>query len=270
MGMHYRPLNYHLVGEPPSSDLFAPFHPSAYLQEYYSYLGAENRELLAFLDQAYGHMFTDRASASMLEFGGGPTIYQLISAARYPVTIDFSEYLEENLIEVQQWLEDRPEQFAWDDFVEYVLRLEGVPSDGPAIEQRKHQIRSKVRRLLYCDAKCPEPLDYTDAVPYDIVSTNFVLESITMDMHEWYRLIDHIGPLVKPQGYLLMCAIMGATHYRVGELFFPAVPVTLELIEAALRQRNYAIIAVNTVTAEHREEQGYDGICMVLARKGTG
>jgi hypothetical protein len=85
---------------------------------------------------------------------------------------------------------------------------------------------------------------------------------------EWDLLIDNVEPLVKPQGYLLMCAILGATYYRVGELFFPAVPVSPEIIETKLKQKHFSIVSARSIGAEHKQKQGYDGIFMVLARKG--
>jgi hypothetical protein len=87
-------------------------------------------------------------------------------------------------------------------------------------------------------------------------------------MEQWNRLLDNVEPLVKPQGYLLMSAIIGATYYRVGELFFPAVPVSPETIETKLKHKHYSMICTRCIGAEHREKQGYDGIYMVLARKG--
>ncbi len=246
---------------------FAPFDPRAYLNEYYSHVGNENQSLLRFLDEAYTRIFTEIDAAKILEFGGGPTIYQLISAARYPVSIDFSEYLDANLKEVQLWLQDAPGQFHWDSFIRYVLDREGAHSHPSAIAQRQQHIRNKIERLLYCDAKDPDPLGSAFLSPYDIVSVNFVLESITTEMAEWDVFADHVAPLVRPNGYLLMCAIMGASSYRVGKLYFPAVPISPEIIETKLKQQGFSIMLTQAITAEHKDEQGYDGIFMVLARK---
>src|SRR5262245_17716555 len=84
-----------------TQDAFKPFDPKAYLREYYSCLGEENRALLRFLNQAYIRIFSEIDTARVLEFGGGPTIYQLISAAQHAVSIDFSDYLDDNLHEVR-------------------------------------------------------------------------------------------------------------------------------------------------------------------------
>ena len=260
-------LNSYHAHTPLPSDTFAPFDPRAYLREYYTHLGNENRALLHFLDEAYARIFTEMSAARMLEFGGGPTIYQLISAAKYAISIDFSEYLDANLNEVQLWLRDAHGQFFWDSFIRYVLDREGAHPHPGAVAQRRQLIRSKIERLIYCDATKSDPLGSEFRSPYDIVSVNFVLESITTEMAEWNVFVDHVAPLVRPQGYLLMCAIMGASAYRVGQLYFPAVPISPEIIETKLKQQHFSIILTHSIEAEHKDKQGYDGIFMVLAQK---
>ena len=250
------------------ADTFAPFDPQAYLKEYYSHLGEENQALLHFLDDAYRNIFAELGVARLLEFGGGPTIYQLISAAKYPVSIDFSDYLDANLNEVRNWIQNKPGQFVWDDFIRYVLAHEGVCSDVCGIEQRMQLMRSKVKRFIHCDAKSPAPLKLQTRAPYDVVSINFVLESITTEIAEWDKLVDNVVPLVGPQGYLVMCTILDAMCYRVGEHYFPAAPISPETLEKKLKQKRFSIIRMHSVEAEHKYVQGYNGICMVLARKG--
>lgn len=260
-------LNAYHAHTPLASDTFVPFDPRAYLREYYSHVGNENQALLRFLDEAYAHIFTEISAARMLEFGGGPTIYQLISAAKYAVSIDFSEYLDANLNELQLWLQDVHGQFSWDNFIRYVLEREGIHPHPDAVAQRRQLIRSKIKRLLYCDVKKSDPLGAEFQSPYDIVSINFVLESITSETAEWNVFVEHVAPLMRPHGYLLMCAIIGASSYRVGQLRFPAVPISPEIIETKLKQQHFSIVLTHSITAEHKDEQGYDGIFMVLARR---
>jgi len=268
MTMSHLTLNMHDEQATLLADPFEPFDPRAYLNEYYSRLGEENQELLHFLEDVYRRIFVELPAARLLEFGGGPTIYQLISAAKYPVSIDFSDYLDANLHEVRDWLLGRPEQFIWDDFIRYVLNLEGAGGDVRAVMERTQLIRKKMKRLIRCDAKNSRPLGSAYRAPYDIVSINFVLESITTEMTEWNALIENVLPLVRSQGYLVMCAITGATCYRVGERFFPAVAISAEILETKLKQQQFSIVYTRAIEAEHKDEQGYDGIAMVLAKKG--
>lgn len=55
----------------------------------------------------------DAETTRVLEFGGGPCIFPLISAAPHVKEIVFSEYLEPCLKEVQLWKEKSPEAHSW-------------------------------------------------------------------------------------------------------------------------------------------------------------
>ena len=44
---------------------------------------------------------------TLLEFGGGPAIFSLISAAKYVDSITFSEYAETNRKEVELWKDEK-------------------------------------------------------------------------------------------------------------------------------------------------------------------
>ena len=83
------------------TDDWARFDPTAYLEEYYADLGAENLALLRFLEEAYRDL---PSNCVLLDFGGGPTIYPLIAAASRVEEIHFTDYLDSNLEEVRKWL----------------------------------------------------------------------------------------------------------------------------------------------------------------------
>ena len=51
-----------------------------------------------------------KRSMSLLEVGGGPCIYSLITAAKYVDSITFSDYAETNRKEINLWKEERPER----------------------------------------------------------------------------------------------------------------------------------------------------------------
>src|SRR5689334_12770583 len=121
---------------------FAVFNPRDYLQEYYSSIGAENESLLQFFVTAYAGFEPD--SLDILEIGGGPTVYQLISAAPFAKSITFTDYLSANVDEVKNWSEGSPDAFSWDPFIERSLAIEnaaGAELDTPAT--RRQELRQK-------------------------------------------------------------------------------------------------------------------------------
>ena len=59
-------------------------------------------------------------TARLLEFGGGPCIYPLISAAPHVSEIVFAEYAEEGRKEVELWKNNDPAAHDWTPYFRYV------------------------------------------------------------------------------------------------------------------------------------------------------
>ena len=97
------------------------FSPKQYLNEYYKKLGKENMALLDWYRDMYRKIGSKK---SLLEIGGGPTIYQLISASSKVKNITFTDYSQKNLDAVNSWVKNK--DTFWDDFIEHVLKGEFV------------------------------------------------------------------------------------------------------------------------------------------------
>ncbi len=171
------------------------FDPVAYLDEYYADLGAENLALLRFLAEAYQDV---PPGGVLLDFGGGPTIYPLISAASRVEEIHFSDFLDPNLEEVRKWLASDPAAFDWTPFVKVALEMEtGAASGHSDVLEREREIRRRVTKLLRCDASRSPPID-GPLEGYDILVTNFCAESATADRSQWRTSVGNIVSLLKP------------------------------------------------------------------------
>ena len=67
-----------------------------------------------------------KRNVRVLDFGGGPAIFDLISAAPYAEEIIFAEYSEENRKEVAAWRERSPDAHDCSPYFNFVQqRLEG-------------------------------------------------------------------------------------------------------------------------------------------------
>jgi hypothetical protein len=258
------------VTAPSATELAADwsqFNPHDYLNEYYRDLGAENLALLRFQAQAYQDL---PWGGVLLDFGGGPTIYQLISSVTRVEEIHFSDYLECNLREVQRWLSEDPHAFDWRPFIRKSLEFEGRPRAEADIDEREHLIRTKVTRLIRCDAGRLPPIDLSHG-PYDLVTTNFCAESATSDRAEWQAYTANIASLLKPGGWLVMCALKGATRYAVGPRVFPAVDISEDDLVELLDENGFPRkrIDLRSVAAD-RVSRDYQGLIMSIAQKDPG
>ena len=97
------------------------FNSREYLEEYYATIGAENDQLLRFFATAYAAV---PDGALLLELGGGPTLYQLVSAANAVAEIHFSDYLGQNLQEVVSWKDGLYDAFDWSAYFRRALEIE--------------------------------------------------------------------------------------------------------------------------------------------------
>ena len=241
------------------------FDPSAYLSEYYADVGGENRALLEFLVEAYRDL---PPGGIMLDFGGGPTIYPLISAVDAVKEIHFSDFLDANLEEVRRWLDGDPQAFDWREFVRQALELERRPDRSEsAVAQREEAIRSKVTQLLRCDASRKPPIEGA-LERYDAIVTNFCAESATSDRWQWCEFVLNSTALLRPGGTLIISALKGAQSYSVGSKYFPAVDITeadlLDLLEDSGFPRK--TIELRVVPAD-RSTRDYEGLLLAVATK---
>ena len=253
-------------------ETYQAFEPTNYLQEYYSQIGSENRELLKFFAEAYQDV---PAQATMLEFGGGPSLYSLITAAKIAKEIHFSDFLGKNIEEVRSWKNLSKRRFMWRNFFKEAIFLEGdMEVDNDKIHQRERLLRKKLSRFLLCDAFEENPIGPEYRNYYDVVSTNFVAESITSSLKVWEKLIGNICSTLKPGGSLIMTAIQGAKYYYVNGRYFHAASITeIDLLRALIKQGfNPDNIRINSIPAEVTDERaenykGYKGIIFLKARK---
>ena len=247
---------------------WAKFDPTEYLDEYYADLGSENVALLRFFVNVYRSV---PEGGLLLDFGGGPTIYPLISAVTRVREIHFSDYLGANLDEVRRWLAADPRSFNWDSFIRKALELEsGHPCPDAEVVARAGAIRQCVTRLMLCDASRTPPIEGARE-SYDVVVTNFCAESATSDRGQWQDYVANIVSVLRPGGRLIMSALKGATRYAVGTRFFPAVEIAERDLVDLLEEMEFprAKIEVTSVPAD-RPTRDYQGLVLASAERAGG
>lgn len=252
---------------------FKTFHPKEYLQEYYSHIGDENLELLKFFSQAYTDI---EGNIKMLEFGGGPTVYPLISAAPKVKEIYFADYLDNNIEEVKQWKSNSKDAFCWKKYIKKSLSLEGSSRvTKRKIEERENIIKDKIVKFINCDAYKKDPLGSEYRGYFDVVNANFVAESVTSSMEVWERLVGNICSLLKKDGILIMTAIKDAQYYRIMGKKFPATPIQEEDLIRVLKKLGFEdlnSLFLNSIPAEVLDEHsegycGYKGMIFLKVKR---
>ncbi|MFN8391838.1 MAG: guanitoxin biosynthesis pre-guanitoxin forming N-methyltransferase GntF [Bdellovibrionota bacterium] len=242
---------------------YSAFDPAAYIAEYYSEVGAENRFLLEFYHRAFQHI---PRGASFLEFGGGPTIYQLLSARRRVKEIVFAEYLPANRREIEKWVFDEPGAFNWSEYIDLVLALEHKQRTEEQRRRVRQELSKKVTQIIACDAYSSNILGNDSLRQFDVVSSSFCLECISpyeSDLRSFFAKLDCV---LRPRGMLVLTMLKKAESYKIGDLMFPACSIDEDYMRGMLRDLGYHWVSIESVQAE--ADQGYAGLIAITAEKG--
>ncbi len=238
-----------------TGDPFQSFSAQLYLQEYYGDIGEENQFLLSFLHETY-ELWNPKV---IWDIGGGPTIYQLISASRRANQIRIFEYLEENRNAVKLWQQDSPKSFDWYPYFEAVALLE--KGQGAAIEARLRNVIQSIEPVnLFSESQVID--GSYDPTP-DAISSHFCVESITSDPEQFEKAWSNLMSLVPSGKYLIMSLLKNARKYSAGPYDFPAFPIEEIGLDARLKKEGFREIEIRTIPAEHGRD--YQGIICVRA-----
>lgn len=228
-----------------NSNPFDRFAAKLYLSEYFGRFDTEDAFLLTFLHEVYGRL---PDVPSMLEIGGGPCIYPLISARRRVERITFAEYSPENRHEVEAWCLDAPEAFDWGEHFRFVQMLEDYKQ---SVEQMEVELRGKFERCVPCDVFSPAPLSGNDlnATRFPLVSVHCCPESITTTKKDFEAVLANILTLIAPGGVLVMTLIAQSSCWTVGQAEFPSFAVAADELQQLLRDYGFVVNTLETSPA---------------------
>ena len=230
-------------------EYFTCFDCRAYLREYFSSTfgnadekGAQNFQM-AQENNFYAKYNAkwDERNARMLEFGGGPVIKSLISAAPFVREIVFAAYSENERKEVELWKDNKQGAHDWSPFFQYIVN-ELERKEGEAVwQEREALLRSQIKAIIACDITQDYPLRIKQE-PFDIVSTSLCLEAACKSYDEYKKAVKKLGSLLKLGGFMIIAAVERQTFYMVGGKRWFCLYLTLAQIREALELAGFVIL----------------------------
>ena len=245
-------------------DYIDQFDPKAYLNNYYKAEGDEVELFNEFALRSYHEFWAKMAAKKnlrVLDFGGGPSIYDLISAAPYSEEIIFAEYSEKNRQVVEKWLQKSPDSHDWLPYFKFVVQtLEGKKSEDVAV--RESELRKKISHVLPCDIRWEDPVEWPadwspQTATFDVVSTSLCIEAAVKSFDDYSQAIAKLRSYLKPGGYLIMYSVTGESFYTVGTEKFHTFNVTEKQIKDALCKEGFTGLEMKLY--QHPVSQMYDG-----------
>ncbi|KAM6174641.1 phenylethanolamine N-methyltransferase [Erethizon dorsatum] len=206
---------------------------------------------------------------TLIDIGSGPTVYQLLSACAHFEDITMTDFLEVNRQELGRWLREEPEAFDWSAYSWHACLIEGR---GESWQEKEHQLRARVKRVLPIDVHQPQPLGAASLAPLpaDALVSAFCLEAVSPDMASFCRALGHITTLLRPGGHLLLIGGLEESWYQAGEVRLGVVPVSAGMVWEALVHGGYEVRDLRTYTMPAHLRTGVDdvqGIFFAWAQK---
>ena len=194
------------------------------------------------------HSQWDATTAKMLEFGGGPVIYSLISPSKHVSEIAFVDYLQSCIDAIVAWKNNALSAHNWKPYIEYVTKeLEGATSMKIVLEREK-ELRSKLKYFSTGDLRkegCGIVDDDLHYEQFDVVSSMFCLEAAAKTREEYQLFVKKLVAFIKPGGFLVSlvsleesfwvsspCAHSGSAH--ISHLFLTQKDVEEDYKSAGL------------------------------------
>lgn len=222
-------------------DIFEDFNPKDYLEEFYKNKPEDDLGedfTLHWFQMIYDYL---KPTGRYLEFGGGPSIYPLISLSKYVSEITFSDSLTSNLKEVEEWVGGGGHD--WNPYIRRALQFEGEEFSQECVHKRKSLICEKIKTLRQLDQRKPNSGDC-----YDIVAANFVSDSTTSSYGDFAQNTKNILTYLKPGGLFVMSVLKESDDYVVGERTFPATYITEDILKCLLNEAGVDVLKMASLT----------------------
>ena len=142
------------------------------------------------------------SSLKVLDYGAGPVIMSIISAARTASEIVLSDLAESNLEALRKWLRRDAEAFDWSPYFDHVVQtLEGKGEEEA--REREERLRETVKDVAYCNIEEDPPIRTTCPGPYDVIIDSGTLTASSRSKEMFEVGVRKIVGLLKPGGTLL-------------------------------------------------------------------
>ena len=209
----------------------------------------------------------------VLDYGCGPVIANVISAAGFATEIVLAEYTEEGRTALRRWLDRDPSCFNWFPYFKYIVQT----LEGKGLQEagdREECVRRVVKAVVGCDVTQDPPIKKGYEGPYDVVICCFCLSTACRTKADCSNAVHRLATLVKPGGVLLLQTFESKNpdgplrSYKIGSQVFHAVPLSQAFVLATLEQVGLSDITVKQLAADSiMDNRGLKKALMFAAHK---
>ncbi|XP_065908954.1 nicotinamide N-methyltransferase-like [Dysidea avara] len=237
---------------------------------------ASTKRQYVWFHQCFHHFYQtynkqwDNATAVLLEAGGGPCIYPLISAAPYVAEIYHSDYMEANREEVLMWRNNDPDAYDWSPYFRHIVQsLEGQTSHD-AVARRKERLRSVLKDSAPCDFRANIVVPSVKT-PVNIISSNFCMDVCYESLGEYIGGLKKVYDMLVPKGFLVSLSTLGLSWCKYGDVtYLSSYPLSLEDIQTHCKGAGFNILHTDKFDEPLESRNIYNdsvGYSLIIAQK---
>ncbi|CAM4126242.1 hypothetical protein [Pseudoalteromonas byunsanensis] len=223
--------------------------PKEYLRTYYSDDPSFDYEEGFHLNWWQHCYDTSKPQGSMLVIGGGPVISSIITASKYVDSIDFTDFNNECLAEVKQWVEG--EGHNWDFYVKKALELETQPTDTCGIEARTKLIKNKINNITQLDILQPHI-----EKEYNVVDAHFVLDCISDSKDIFLQSLQNACNFLKENGIFQGAFLNRTNGWLSGNNFYKSIPLTEDELDKCFSDLGFKILKSASISLKEDSRTG--------------
>ena len=243
-----------------------------YLSTYYMKSPTQDEHLvLEFLAEEFPKIGSTK---KMLELGCGPTLHHIISASQYVEEIYLADYLEENLIIINNWQKNDSTAHDWTRFIELALKFETKPHSSADIQRRALLMKQKLKGIMKCDLQKDRCMDKEEKFP--LVTSFYAAEEVGISQIEWKKVMARISNKIEIGGNLIMASLRDCEEYSV----ISPNGIHSKLPCAKINESDFNLLLpklgfekngmiVRGMKIHGQENEGVHGIVLVSAKKIT-
>lgn len=250
-----------------TADVWGSWNAREYLEEYFGKFSADVRTTTKFVTTELSKL-KDTPLSRVLDFGSGPTIIGIAGTVPYVREIHIADYLDSNLNEIRSWLENEPNSFDFTDTVSFTLELEGIDPSAATIRRRSEELKSRIVKVLRCDAGSITPLG-RDADTYPLIISLYCADSATSSKRMWQIYMKNILSLLEPGGTIIVSALRKCEFYTIGPNRFPSANIDESDLRDVFLANGFSNsnIAIKVVDVPGEVEQGFTSLLLARAQK---
>jgi hypothetical protein len=239
---------------------------SRYLATFYRNRPPTSDERLV-LDFLVRHVGLVGHGDPVLEVGCGPTIHHTLPFVPYTSAIDMADYLQENLLEIDNWRREAPQAMDWTAYADLVVQLEDGDRSPGRVDARQRQARSTIRSLVQCDLRQPWILG--SDVTYPTVSAFYCTEEVGVTLPAWTRIMRNLARAVQPGGLLFLAVLRDTDSYLVGDEMYPCARLKEDDVRRTLASLDFDLArsVIEAAAIDDQQSEGVFGVVLAAARK---